>query len=320
MFQDHDSWNVAVIDGNEYTFSSDYLKAGRIGGQLSATTLSQYLRGPVDQRQLYVTVYLNRVGVSDSLIGNGVISQYSEFEDFVSGFNQVSPLLTIIDVGAGIETTKTKVEGKYSDVLRPSHDLTYFQSRQKQFECFLASLKLENCILAVRDLPLVPPGLATEGNVHQGGHDSKYTELCASLQTNSVFHKLELLTGCGPPSEETKALRLVSTDIPGLFMDNPLPARRRPEPQPGLSSSSAPRPQVPQVSSASSATPTTTATGKPALWNKFSVDGITSQHHRQIIPGLVSAILGTVVCFDAHLLLAHEKSCVQLPSAVCLPL
>lgn len=116
--QGPESWTVVVIDGNDCMFTSDYLRARNIGGELVATKLNHFLRSPLGQKsQFYLTVFVNRASVSESLIDEGIISHPSEFDEFVSGFNQVSPLLTIVDVGNSNETIKVKMEGKSFDAL-----------------------------------------------------------------------------------------------------------------------------------------------------------------------------------------------------------
>lgn len=62
--------------------------------------------------RLYAAIYLNRTGLCDLFYSNNIIGQKSEFDDFIVGFNQASPLLSIIDVGPGKEAADAKVRGE----------------------------------------------------------------------------------------------------------------------------------------------------------------------------------------------------------------
>lgn len=61
--------------------------------------------------QIYAVVYLNRSGLADLLYNNEIIYNKSMFDEFIVGFNQASPLLSIVDVGKGKEAADAKVRG-----------------------------------------------------------------------------------------------------------------------------------------------------------------------------------------------------------------
>lgn len=64
--------------------------------------------------QLLVFVYLNRVGMMDAMMSNNLIGRRTEFDDFITGFNQASPLFHIVDVGPGKEAADAKLRGKHA--------------------------------------------------------------------------------------------------------------------------------------------------------------------------------------------------------------
>lgn len=62
--------------------------------------------------RVWLTVYCNKQGLSDTLIANDVCTS-EQFEAFFLGFNQAAPLFSIIDVGTGKEAADTKIKGQY---------------------------------------------------------------------------------------------------------------------------------------------------------------------------------------------------------------
>ncbi len=74
--------------------------------------------------RVWLTVYCNKQGLSDTLIANDVCTS-EQFEAFFLGFNQAAPLFSIIDVGTGKEAADTKIKGQY-------HNSTSWQSRRLQ--------------------------------------------------------------------------------------------------------------------------------------------------------------------------------------------
>lgn len=60
--------------------------------------------------QLWLTIYCNKNGLLDTLLSNHICTS-EEFEAFVLGFNQASPLFSIVDVGNGKEAADSKIKG-----------------------------------------------------------------------------------------------------------------------------------------------------------------------------------------------------------------
>lgn len=103
---------IAAIDGDGYPFSPSFIRQGRAGGQEAATALKAKLMSDIGlEVQLMIFVYLNRVGMVEALISNGIIHRRSDLDDFVTGFNQASPLFHMIDVGHGKEAADAKIRG-----------------------------------------------------------------------------------------------------------------------------------------------------------------------------------------------------------------
>lgn len=104
---------VAVIDGDGYPFSPDYIRQGRSGGQKAATALKAKLVAEIGSEvQLLVFVYLNRAGMTDAMMSNNLIRRRTEFDEFIMGFNQASPLFHLVDVGQGKEAADAKIRGR----------------------------------------------------------------------------------------------------------------------------------------------------------------------------------------------------------------
>lgn len=61
--------------------------------------------------QIYAVIYLSRTGLSDLLLSNDLVADKSTFDDFIVGFNQASPFISIVDVGKGKEAADSKVKG-----------------------------------------------------------------------------------------------------------------------------------------------------------------------------------------------------------------
>ena len=64
----------------------------------------------IGRTQLWLTVYCNKRGLSETLVNAGVCSS-EQFDEFVQGFNQASPLFSFVDVGAGKEAADSKIKG-----------------------------------------------------------------------------------------------------------------------------------------------------------------------------------------------------------------
>jgi hypothetical protein len=64
---------------------------------------------------IWLTIYCNLTGLAETCLRNGIctLDQYSAF---VAGFNQSSPLFSIVDVGSTKEAADSKLKGVYGSV------------------------------------------------------------------------------------------------------------------------------------------------------------------------------------------------------------
>ncbi|CCM01962.1 uncharacterized protein FIBRA_04035 [Fibroporia radiculosa] len=132
--------------------------------------------------QLWLTIYCNKAGLLETLTYNNVCS-VEQFEDFVIGFNQASPLFSIVDVGIGKEAADAKVK----ECLRV---FTRFPQTSKVF--------------------------------FGGSHDNGYTSTLTHLHNEGFSDKIILLRGYKQLAYEIKGLDLPNIEIEGLFMKKKL--------------------------------------------------------------------------------------------------
>ena len=109
------------VDGDGTVFAKDYWAAGQHGGRQAAMAfhkgINEYLDGergnnmpPSARVQLLTAVYFNKVGLQQTLVSHGVCT-HKQFEGFLLGFNQATPLCTMVDVGPGKEAADHKIKG-----------------------------------------------------------------------------------------------------------------------------------------------------------------------------------------------------------------
>lgn len=79
--------------------------------------ITEYLSNGLDAEnampgrgQIWLTIFCNKSGLLETLTTNNVCTA-EEFEAFVIGFNQASPLFSIMDVGSGKEAADSKIKG-----------------------------------------------------------------------------------------------------------------------------------------------------------------------------------------------------------------
>lgn len=123
---------LCLIDGDGNIFSSDLLRQGKAGGRLAATQLTRGITEyePSTRGQVWLTVYCNKTGLLDVLRRHNKCTA-KEFDDFVLGFNQASPLFSIVDVGGMKEAADAKIRGMAG----------FFEFK---WSCWLAQFRLVN--------------------------------------------------------------------------------------------------------------------------------------------------------------------------------
>jgi hypothetical protein len=113
-----------VVDGDGNIFSQDLLRRGEAGGREAAKLLTSGLTkhmteidsGLSGRAQVWVTVFCNKSGLLDTLVGRGVCTA-EDFDTFVRAFNQASPWFSIVDVGYGKEAADAKIRGQQAHIL-----------------------------------------------------------------------------------------------------------------------------------------------------------------------------------------------------------
>lgn len=110
---------VTLIDGDGAIFSKDLISQGQQGGRLAARTLSdsimQFLSANYGARpyQLWVYLFYNKRGLTDTFNRVGLGSLCKTFEDFVVGFNQATERFVMVDVGSMKEAADVKLKGMF---------------------------------------------------------------------------------------------------------------------------------------------------------------------------------------------------------------
>ncbi|KAK0233206.1 hypothetical protein IW262DRAFT_1329215 [Armillaria fumosa] len=186
---------LALVDGDGNIFTDELLRQGQAGGRNAAMMLTKGLTdhtATVDPRvsarsRVWLTVYCNKQGLSDTLITNDVCTS-EQFEAFFLGFNQAAPLFSIIDVGTGKEAADTKIKEHLRLFTRfPQTFLVYFG----------------------------------------GSHDNGYTSTLASLQNEGLLDKIVLLRGYKELAVELQHLQLPVVEVGGVFRSTKLPGHTR---------------------------------------------------------------------------------------------
>jgi len=57
-------------------------------------------------------IYVDMSGIAESLVKGGICNQ-QDFAEFCTGFNQATPLFTMIDVGEGTGAVDSKLKGEF---------------------------------------------------------------------------------------------------------------------------------------------------------------------------------------------------------------
>ncbi|KAH9849783.1 hypothetical protein C2E23DRAFT_736548 [Lenzites betulinus] len=184
---------LCLIDGDGNIFSADLIKQGQAGGRQAAMLLTKGLTDhlasidPTEasapgRGQVWLTIYCNKSGLVETLLANAMCT-VEEFEAFVLGFNQSSPLFSIVDVGNGKEAADSKIK----ECLRV---FTRFPQTAKVF--------------------------------FGGAHDNGYTSTLNLLQNEGLLDKVILLKGYKDLAHEISNLSLPQLEIDGVFITKKL--------------------------------------------------------------------------------------------------
>ncbi|EKM61021.1 uncharacterized protein PHACADRAFT_168384 [Phanerochaete carnosa HHB-10118-sp] len=180
---------LCLIDGDGNIFSPQLIRDGLAGGRRAAKVLTQGLTehmasldpghgGSAGRGEIWLTIYCNKKGLTEALTANDLCTA-EQFDQFVMGFNQATPLFSFVDVGVGKEAADSKIK----EFLRV---FTRFPQTSRVF--------------------------------FGGAHDNGYTSALNYLANEGLHHKLTILRGYREFAFEVKSLNLPFLDIPGLFM------------------------------------------------------------------------------------------------------
>ncbi|KAF7352911.1 hypothetical protein MVEN_01258400 [Mycena venus] len=180
---------ITLIDGDGAIFSKDLISQGQQGGHLAARMLSdsiiKFLSTNHGARpyQLWVYLFYNRRGLTDTFNRVGLGSLNKTFEEFVVGFNQATERFTMVDVGNTKEAADVKLKVHLQD-----------------------------------DIQLPQTFKIVFGGCHDGG----YVASLHSQITAGFREKLILLKGYSQMASTIAELGLPFLEIPDLFMTQKL--------------------------------------------------------------------------------------------------
>jgi len=172
-----------IIDGNTNVFAPDLLRLGQAGGRQAAQLLMRGIKAHTNgsRAQIWTTVFLCKSGVIGILADNNICSA-EQFESFIFGFQQASPLFNFIDVGPAPEAADQKV----TEWLR-----TFSRLRQVERVMFC------------------------------GAQDKHYKLCFRFLENEETLDKVFLINGSEELSPDLRALGLPQANFDGLFLVDP---------------------------------------------------------------------------------------------------
>ncbi|KZT02748.1 uncharacterized protein LAESUDRAFT_738628 [Laetiporus sulphureus 93-53] len=184
---------LCLIDGDGNIFSPELLAMGQVGGRQAAMLLTKGITDYLDsidspddamlgRAQFWLTIYCNKSGLQEALTQNDVCTA-EQFEAFFIGFNQATPLFSMVDVGNGKEAADAKIK----EFLRV---FTRFPQTSRVF--------------------------------FGGAHDNGYTSTLNYLHNEGLLDKVILLRGYKELAYEIKGLELPYIEIEGLFLTKKL--------------------------------------------------------------------------------------------------
>ncbi|EDR12929.1 uncharacterized protein LACBIDRAFT_311971 [Laccaria bicolor S238N-H82] len=108
---------LCIIHGDELVFNREFLTEGYHGGRAAAQQLTKAIAEHLSNEDVHlygrlsfwITVYLNKRNLSETLLLNNVCSE-EQFESFLTGFGHASPRFSVIDVGFGAESSESKIK------------------------------------------------------------------------------------------------------------------------------------------------------------------------------------------------------------------
>ncbi|KZS92991.1 hypothetical protein SISNIDRAFT_550014, partial [Sistotremastrum niveocremeum HHB9708] len=194
-FKDDNTLVLGLVDGDGCIFAQEHLALGHLGGKQAASQLTkgitEYLASqPTDsagRATIYIHIFLNKTGLSETLRDNNQCTP-EQFEAFLNGFNQASPLFNITDVGSGKEAADSKIK-QMLRVFAPFPQIPYI--------------------------------------FFGGAHDNGYTSTLNEIQNTGLLDKIVVLQSYRTIATEIRALNIPSIEIPSVFMRDKLTTQDR---------------------------------------------------------------------------------------------
>ncbi len=157
--------------------------------------------GSSGRAQIWLTIYCNKKGLSETLTSNNVCTA-EQFDEFFMGFNQANPLFSFVDAGVGKEAADSKIKGMCS--------------------LYIISIILHGVVHNAEYLRVFTRFPQTSRVFFWGGHDNGYTSTLNQLQNEGLHNKITILRGYKDLAFELKSLGLPHLEIEGVFMTNKL--------------------------------------------------------------------------------------------------
>jgi hypothetical protein len=113
-----------LIDGDGAIFDLDLIAQGQEGGHKAASILSEgimkRLPNQNGHQQLWVYVFLNKRGLSDTFHRLSEHQAKLKLDDFMIGFNQSTERFIMVDVGGAKEAADAKIKGLFHRCIDPN--------------------------------------------------------------------------------------------------------------------------------------------------------------------------------------------------------
>jgi hypothetical protein len=113
-----------LLDGDGAIFNPQLIAQGQTGGHAAAQRLLdsilQHLVSTYGMKhyQIWVYVFLNKRGLSDTFGRAGLATARARFDEFIWGFNQAAERFIMLDVGSAKEAADAKIKGRCCYFLR----------------------------------------------------------------------------------------------------------------------------------------------------------------------------------------------------------
>ncbi|KAM0424480.1 hypothetical protein ACHAPT_010405 [Fusarium lateritium] len=112
--QDAHSYILVLIDGDCMPFVDELVRQGKVGGTKAAQALKDAIKakwsGQSPYMEVVTCIYANMKGMGNTYKQSEVLSDLSDWYEFVCGFNMVDPLFDYVNAGNGKECADYKIK------------------------------------------------------------------------------------------------------------------------------------------------------------------------------------------------------------------